>query len=63
MPRVWDPNLWQAFAQRVGDRAKLERLIANWLQERRERTVKIDWHFSTTDARVKLKRLYPILSA
>jgi len=59
----WSALARQALAQRVGDRAKLERLVAHWLQERRERAVKIDWHFSTTDARVKLKRLYPILSA
>ena len=39
--------------------ARLERLIACWLEERRKRTVKINWQFTTTDARIKLKRLYP----
>lgn len=49
----WSALARQAFVQRVGDRAKLERLIAHWLQERRERAVEIDWHCSTTDARVQ----------
>ncbi len=59
----WSVLARQAFAQRVGNRAKLERLATPWLHERRKRAVKIDWHFSTTDARIKLERLYPILFA
>ena len=33
--------------------------VAAWLERRYERGGKIDWHFSTEDARIKLKRLYP----
>ena len=41
------------------DQARLERLVTHWLKERRERAVKIDWQFTTSDARIKLKRFYP----
>ncbi len=55
--------LSQALDQRVGDRDKLERLVSNWLEERRKKAVKIDWQFKTDDARIKLKRLYPNMIA
>ena len=38
---------------------RLERLVTHWLEERREGAVKIDWQFTTSEARIKLKRLYP----
>ena len=44
----------------------LERLIAEvavWEAERNAAAVTIDWRFTTTDARIKLKHLYPILLA
>jgi hypothetical protein len=30
-----------------------------WERDRNAAVVKVDWQFTTTDARVKLKRLYP----
>jgi hypothetical protein len=33
--------------------------IAAWERDRNNKTKKIDWQFTTQDARVKLKRLYP----
>jgi hypothetical protein len=30
-----------------------------WTKERNEQVVKVDWRFTTTDARIKLKYLYP----
>ena len=33
--------------------------VAAWEQERNSRECKINWQFTTADARVKLKRLYP----
>ncbi|HJN08742.1 MAG TPA: IS630 family transposase, partial [Pirellulaceae bacterium] len=36
-----------------------ERRIAAWQADRNERQSGIDWQFSTDDARIKLKRLYP----
>jgi len=55
----WSALERQALDQRVADKERLTRLVNNWLAERRERTVKIDWQFKTSDARIKLKRLYP----
>ena len=40
-------------------RLDLERRIAPWERERNERCVGINWRFTTADARIKLKRLYP----
>jgi transposase len=58
----WSALARQALSERVGDRERLECLVEAWLQKRRERAVKIDWQFTTEDARVKLKRLYPIMT-
>ncbi len=37
----------------------LTREVAIWERERNIRESKIDWQFTTADARIKLKRLYP----
>jgi len=34
-----------------------------WQRQRNEATVTIDWQFTTEDARIKLKRLYPTLES
>ena len=41
-----------------------ERMIAEvraWQQERNEAGTTVDWQFSTADARIKLKKLYPVI--
>jgi len=49
----------QCIDRRVLDFETLEAKVAAW-QKRRDATGgKIDWRFSTKDARIKLKRLYP----
>lgn len=55
----WSALARQALRERVGDRAGLEGVTAAWLAERRERAVRIDWQFTSDDARIRLKRLYP----
>jgi len=35
--------------------------VAAWEAERNKHHTKADWQFTTADARVKLKRLYPSL--
>ncbi len=37
----------------------LKREVAAWEQKRNAAVVTIEWHFTTTHARVKLKKLYP----
>ncbi len=59
----WSALARQALGARVGDQPRLERLVAHWLEDRRRRAVKIDWQFTTADARIKLKRLYPEMIA
>jgi hypothetical protein len=45
--------------ERIGDRAALEQQVSAWEQRRNRMGVKADWQFTTTDARIKLRKLYP----
>jgi len=49
----------QALGDRVGDEVELHQRVRMWNDDRDARTCKIDWQFTTADARVKLRRLYP----
>ena len=49
----------QCLADRVEDRPALSRAVAAWRTNRNRRHRKVDWRFTTNDARIKLKRLYP----
>jgi uncharacterized small protein (DUF1192 family) len=49
----------QCLDRRIADKAFLTSEIAIWEAERNDRAVSPNWHFTTQDARVKLKRLYP----
>jgi transposase len=55
----WSALARQALSERSGDRAALEATVEAWLTERRSQAVRIDWQFKTSDARTRLKRLYP----
>ena len=41
----------------------VRRLVGAWVNDRNENTKPADWRFTTQDARIKLKRLYPNLSS
>jgi len=49
----------QCLGQRLPDRAALAREVAAWAADRNAADRRIDWRFTTADARIKLKRLYP----
>ena len=49
----------QCLDRRLGDRATLTSEVAAWVATRNARVRRIDWRFTTADARIKLKRLYP----
>lgn len=49
----------QCLDQRFENREALERAVEAWLLQRNERCVGVNWQFTTEDARIKLKRLYP----
>jgi len=51
----------QCLDRRVPDAATLAREVAAWQQRRNAATCTVDWRFTTADARIKLKRLYPSL--
>jgi DDE superfamily endonuclease len=51
----------QCLDRRVPDAATLAREVAAWQQRRNAGTCTVDWRFTTADARIKLKRLYPSL--
>jgi hypothetical protein len=51
----------QCLDRRISDKPTLTEEVAAWEDSRNKKHVKADWHFTTTDARVKLKRLYPAI--
>jgi len=51
----------QCLDRRVPDKDTLTKEVAAWRNERNKTHAKADWQFTTADARVKLKRLYPTL--
>jgi hypothetical protein len=51
----------QCLARRIAERDHLAEEVAAWVAERNAAAVTIDWQFTAADARIKLKRLYPVL--
>lgn len=49
----------QCLRRRIPDKKSLRKEIAAWEKNRNKHQAKADWQFTTADARVKLKRLYP----
>ena len=49
----------QCLDRRLPDRATLEREVRAWEEARNAASTTIDWRFTTADARIKLKHLYP----
>lgn len=49
----------QCLSRRIADIESLRRETAAWAERRNNAQVGVDWHFTTKDARIKLKRLYP----
>jgi len=47
--------------RRIGTRGALRREVAAWEGQRNEKGFVIQWQFTTADARIKLRRLYPTL--
>jgi transposase len=53
----------QCLTRRIADKATLETEVNAWQTERNAKVVKVDWRFTTADARIKLKHLYPVIHA
>jgi hypothetical protein len=53
----------QCLAQRLPDLETLAEEVAAWEERRNSMAGTIDWRFTTADARIKLRHLYPSLQA
>jgi hypothetical protein len=53
----------QCLRQRLADRPAMEVAVTAWAKRRNASARRIDWQFTTADARTKLRRLYPAYEA
>jgi uncharacterized small protein (DUF1192 family) len=51
----------QCLDRRIPDIQTLIEEVAAWQASRNQKNAKADWHFTTAHARIKLKRLYPVI--
>jgi hypothetical protein len=49
----------QCLDRRISDMEALKREVAAWVTARNAHATTVDWRFTTDDARIKLKHLYP----
>ena len=49
----------QCLAGRIDSIEKMRAEVSAWNTDRNNRQTKVDWQFTASDARIKLKRLYP----
>ena len=49
----------QCLDRRIPNKPALVKEVAAWQDKRNKHHTKADWQFTTADARVKLKKLYP----
>lgn len=53
----------QCLKRRIADFSIIRREVDAWTKDRNNRDAKINWQFTTADARIKLARLYPTLDS
>ncbi|MBA2467783.1 MAG: IS630 family transposase, partial [Chloroflexia bacterium] len=53
----------QCLDRRLADQSTLAREVAAWVDARHVAGSAIAWRFTTADARIKRKRLYPAIDA
>lgn len=51
----------QCVDERMGSQEEISCQVAAWEVSRNESCCRVDWRFTTADARIKLKRLYPVI--
>ena len=49
----------QCLNRRIATIDEIKKEVKAWEEYRNNREAKINWHFTTDDARIKLRRLYP----
>ena len=50
----------QCLDRRIPDQATLASEVAAWVAARNTEATTVNWRFTTADARIKLKHLYPV---
>ena len=53
----------QCLGRRIDNIETVRREVAAWQARRDNLQAKVNWQFTTKDARIKLKRLYPTTSS
>ena len=51
----------QCLNRRIPTQEKLIQAVTAWEKARNEATIRCEWQFTTSDARIKLKKLYPVV--
>jgi hypothetical protein len=51
----------QCLDRRIESLDEMRKEVAEWEESRNEKQVEVRWQFKTADARIKLRRLYPVL--
>ena len=51
----------QCLDRRIDNATELRQEVGAWEDERNERQVGVNWQFTTADARIKLRKLYPVI--
>ncbi len=51
----------QCLCRRIPDKSTLEKEVRAWQNDRNAKVVKVVWRFTTADARIKLRHLYPVI--
>ena len=51
----------QCLKRRIGDMETMKKEVKAWQEDRNNKEAKINWQFTTNDARIKLRKLYPTI--
>lgn len=51
----------QCLDRRIPDQAVLAREVTKWRQQRNDAKTRVNWQFTTDDARIRLRKLYPTI--
>ena len=51
----------QCLDERMESQERLTKAVTAWERTRNAAAVRVDWRFTTADARIKLKHLYPAI--
>jgi hypothetical protein len=51
----------QCLDRRIDNAGQLRQEVSAWEEERNERQVGVQWQFTTADARIKLRKVYPVI--